>query len=106
MKRSLFAVAVALPILGACAHHPVDCAIGVPWSDCLPGTAGYNNGGGSDTWETELKIKAAEDRAKMAEEKAKGKDLYTELTKLDDLRKKGIITEDEYNEQKRRLLEK
>ena len=105
LNRPTLRVALALS-LSACAHHPADCAIGVPWSDCLAGTAGYNNGGGSDTRETELKIKAAEDKAKAAEEKSKGKDLYTELAKLDDLRKRGIITQDEYNEQKRRLLEK
>jgi hypothetical protein len=35
-------------IIGGCssagpgfANHPMDCAIGVAWSDCLPGTAGY-----------------------------------------------------------------
>lgn len=28
------------------ANHPADCAIGIPWADCLPGTSGYNNGGG------------------------------------------------------------
>ena len=33
-------------------------------------------------------------------------DLYTELTKLDDLRKKGIITDEEFAAQKKRLLEK
>jgi hypothetical protein len=27
-------------------NHPGDCAIGIPWADCLPGTPGYNNGGG------------------------------------------------------------
>ncbi len=31
------------------AHHPADCAMGVKWADCLPGTAGYNNGGGQQT---------------------------------------------------------
>ena len=31
-------------------------------------------------------------------------DLYTELTKLDDLRKKGIITEAEFEAQKQKLL--
>jgi hypothetical protein len=25
------------------AHHPMDCAAGIAWADCLPGTAGYNN---------------------------------------------------------------
>ena len=28
-------------ILSGCANHPVDCAIGFAWYDCLPGTAGY-----------------------------------------------------------------
>jgi hypothetical protein len=82
-----------------CAHHPADCAIGIPWSDCLEGTAGYNNGGGSETREIALKLE-------MAKKQASGSDLYTELTKLDDLRKKGILTEDEYTEQKKKLLEK
>lgn len=39
-------VCVAGLFLTGCVHHPVDCAIGVPWGDCLPGTAGYSNGGG------------------------------------------------------------
>ncbi len=88
-----------LLLLSGCVHHPVDCAIGVPWSDCLAGTAGYNNGGGSETKETELKIETAK-------KQSQNNDLYTELTKLDDLRKKGILTEDEYNAQKKKLLEK
>lgn len=33
-------------------------------------------------------------------------DLYTELTKLDDLRKKGIITDAEFEAAKKKLLEK
>lgn len=36
----------------------------------------------------------------------KAPDLYTELSKLDDLRKRGIITEEEFTAQKKRLLEK
>ena len=36
----------------------------------------------------------------------KAHDLYVELTKLDDLRKKGILTEEEFVAQKKRLLEK
>lgn len=89
-----------LLLLSACAHHPVDCAIGIPWSDCLAGTAGYNTGGGSDTRETELKIEMAK------KQQPANNDLYTELTKLDDLRKKGILTEAEYNDQKKKILEK
>ncbi|QYM78724.1 SHOCT domain-containing protein [Horticoccus luteus] len=41
---------------------------------------------------------------KTKEEKAP--DLYTELTKLDDLRKKGIITDAEFEAAKKKLLEK
>ncbi len=29
-------------------NHPLDCAMGVRWPDCRPGTLGYENGGGSD----------------------------------------------------------
>ena len=39
------------------------------------------------------------------EESNKSHDLYAELTKLDDLRKKGILTEEEFQAQKKRLLE-
>ncbi len=35
----------------------------------------------------------------------KPSDLYTELMKLDDLRKRGLLTEEEFQEQKRKLLE-
>ena len=38
------------------------------------------------------------------DEPIKSNNTYTELIKLDDLRKKGIITETEFNEQKRKLL--
>lgn len=34
----------------------------------------------------------------------KARDLYSELVKLDDLRKKGIISDDEFEAQKRKLL--
>ena len=36
---------------------------------------------------------------------AKAPDVYTELLKLDDLRKRGIITEAEFEVQKKKLLE-
>lgn len=51
-----FVLAVLVAALTACstvgpglAHHPLDCAMGVKWADCLPGTPGYNNGGGQQT---------------------------------------------------------
>ena len=34
----------------------------------------------------------------------KSKDVYTELMKLDDLRKKGIITKEEFETQKKKIL--
>lgn len=40
----------------------------------------------------------------MKTESSKDKDLYTELLKLEDLRKKNILTEDEFQDQKRILL--
>lgn len=40
------------------------------------------------------------------EESKKSPDLYTELTKLEDLRKKKILTEEEFQTQKKLLLEK
>jgi hypothetical protein len=32
-----------LVALAGCAHHPVDCAVGFYHTDCLPGTAGYDD---------------------------------------------------------------
>lgn len=65
MKKKIAAVSVALVLLDGCssvgpglANHPADCALGIPWSDCLPGTSGYANGGGS------LHRKEAADAAK------------------------------------------
>ena len=39
-----------------------------------------------------------------ATETAKPKDVYTELLKLDDLRKRGVITDSEFDSQKAKLL--
>ncbi|RKF36726.1 hypothetical protein BCY88_35415 [Paraburkholderia fungorum] len=56
---------MAVAVLAACssvgpgfANHPADCAIGIAWADCLPGTRGYANGGGN------LHRKEAADSAK------------------------------------------
>ena len=38
------------------------------------------------------------------DETDKKPDLYTELTKLDDLRKKGLITDAEFESEKQKLL--
>jgi hypothetical protein len=60
---TLLAIAVAI---GGCstvgpgfANHPTDCAIGIAWADCLPGTAGYANGGGSVHRDAALKQRDA-----------------------------------------------
>ena len=52
-RAVLMCIVVSAPLLGGCSSvgfgfktHPTDCAIGVPWADCLPGTPGYANGGG------------------------------------------------------------
>lgn len=37
-----FGIIFAL-ILSGCAGHPMDCALGVVYRDCAPGTAGYRN---------------------------------------------------------------
>ena len=74
IQRTVLATLLAVSLLaGGCAHHPLDCALGIAWDDCLPGTAGYSN-------------------------------RYAELTRLDDLRKKGIITEAEFEAQKKKIL--
>jgi hypothetical protein len=41
---------------------------------------------------------------KTKDQSEKTKDVYTELIKLDDLRKKGIITDEEFETQKKKLL--
>ena len=41
---------------------------------------------------------------KTKDQSEKTKDIYTELLKLEDLRKKGIITEEEFEIQKKKLL--
>ena len=53
-------------------------------------------------------VEKTEKISKDAHTKTSGepkKDLYTELTKLDELRKKGIITNDEFEIQKKKLLD-
>lgn len=98
-KASRIAAAfMAVAALSGCAHHPVDCAIGLPWADCLPGTAGYANGVGVTTRENEAKQKVAKQQVQP------GKDVYTELIKLDELRKKGIISDAEFEAQKQKVL--
>lgn len=43
MKTAGCLILLANLALSGCANHPLDCAIGINHSDCLPGTAGYDN---------------------------------------------------------------
>lgn len=52
--KNLISASLVAALLAGCssvgpgfANHPADCAIGIAWADCLPGTRGYANGGGS-----------------------------------------------------------
>ena len=40
-----------------------------------------------------------------ADEVSEGKDIYTKLQELDDLRKKGLLTDAEFDSEKKKLLE-
>jgi hypothetical protein len=54
------------------ANHPGDCAIGIQWADCLPGTRGYENGGGRVYREkTQLAKQQQQDAAKQQQDAAK-----------------------------------
>lgn len=99
-------LASILILLSGCAHHPGDCAIGFPWSDCLEGTAGYNNGGGSDTREQALKVEMArKEGASSAAVSSLTKTSTTDkLKELDSMRRQGLIDDTEYANKKRAIL--
>ena len=69
------------------ANHPLDCAIGVKWADCLPGTAGYNNGGGQQTRAEEAKQQNAALNEQMKAVGAQCKSDF-QTPELDVIRKK------------------
>jgi hypothetical protein len=96
-----------LALLCACAHHPAGCAIGVPWSDCLEGTAGYNNGGGSDTREQALKVEMArKEGATSSTNATSSKASSTErLKELDGMHQQGLISDSEFARKKRAILD-
>jgi hypothetical protein len=44
MRESRIVASIILAtILAGCANHPIDCGVGFYHSDCLPGTAGYDD---------------------------------------------------------------
>lgn len=100
-------VIVLLTILAGCAHHPADCAVGVPWSDCFEGTAGYNNGGGSDTREQALKIEMARREGastSAASSPSKGS-TADKLKELNSMHQQGLINDSEYANKKKAILD-
>jgi len=87
--KKLLILLLPLLIVG-CANHPVDCAIGIPWDDCLEGTQGYINGVGK----------------RINDEGIESEILESELEKLKALFDKGLIDEELYIEKQRELLDK
>ena len=98
-------VIVFLFALAGCAHHPADCAIGVPWSDCLEGTAGYNNGGGSGTGEQALKVEMARRDGAAAASSPSKTSTTDKLKELDSMRQQGLINDSEYAIKKKAILD-
>ena len=43
MDTRIVALVLLSGLLYGCANHPIDCAVGFHHSDCLPGTAGYDD---------------------------------------------------------------
>jgi len=113
MFNRVLVIALLIALAG-CAHHPANCAIGFPWPDCLQGTAGYNNGGGSDTSEQALKVEMAR-RVGASFASANSPNATTssphktstidELKELDSMRQQGLINDSEYVNKKKAILD-
>ena len=67
-------------------NHPADCAIGIPWADCLPGTTGYANGDGRIHRE-EAENQQSEATSRIARTNAQCITLY-QVPELDPIREK------------------
>lgn len=113
MFNRILMVALLITLAG-CAHHPADCAVGFPWPDCLEGTAGYNNGGGSDTREQALKVEMAR-REGASSAAASSPNATTssprrasatdKLKELDSMHQQGLINDSEYANKKKTILD-
>ena len=106
MFNRILMIALLITLAG-CAHHPADCAVGFPWPDCLEGTAGYNNGGGSDTREQALKVEMARrEGASSAAASSPCKASTTDkLKELDSMHQQGLINNSEYANKKKEILD-
>jgi hypothetical protein len=93
-RHNILSVAITALAVFACSsvgpgfkNHPADCAIGVPWADCLPGTAGYANGGGRVHREEAERQQRAEIASRQANTNAQCTALY-QAPELDPIRTK------------------
>lgn len=81
--RGVLKALAALAMLGGCANHPVDCAVGFHHADCLPGTPGYDNPD---------KFSAADDRQCQSYGLKPGTKDYSDCRiKLSDRHDKGLL---------------
>lgn len=106
MFNRILMIALLITLTG-CAHHPADCAVGFPWPDCLEGTAGYNNGGGSDTREQALKVEMArrEGASSAAASSSRKASTTDKLKELDSMHQQGLINNSEYVNKKKAILD-
>lgn len=95
------ALLLVLTTLGACSdvgpglkNHPIDCAVGFAWADCLPGTAGYVNGHPQPAADQQQDQSQGQSPADAAEE----------LRTLKKLHDDGVITDQEYETKKAEIL--
>jgi hypothetical protein len=98
----------ALVLLSGCStvgpgftNHPADCAIGIPWADCLPGTPGYNNGGGR-LYRDGTKRQADEPGSTLTP--AGDDPKYTKLVNLKRLLDNGVLSKEEFEREKAKIL--
>ena len=96
MHTHIIYLLAVVACLEGCAHHPVDCAVGFAWADCLPGTAGYNNGGGQQTRAEQSKNEVASVTAQFQAVSVQCKaDMQT--AELDPIRNKVKLFRDSFD---------
>ncbi|HEY0523112.1 MAG TPA: hypothetical protein VGD08_06975 [Stellaceae bacterium] len=109
---SIMSGAVLLVSLTACSsvgpglqNHPLDCAIGIAWADCLPGTSGYRGTPAQlsyqgvyqrqadDAEQRNRRIEAANDEARRCVERRKAGELpdyVASATCINDAQERGF----------------
>lgn len=100
---SILASLIAATFLTGCSsvgpgfkNHPADCALGIPWDDCLPGTNGYANGGGKLHRDEAAKVQA-ENAQRAAALKSQCEADY-QANELDPIRKKVQLMRESFDE--------